>query len=1036
VFVGRSHELSRLAELLERARAGNGNFALVSGEAGIGKTRLAEEATRTAEALGFACAWGRSWEGSDTPAYWPWTQLLRQLKRLPDYASALEAKELESILDPRVAPLPASDAEQARFTLFESVTAALQTATDRRPALLVLDDVQAADAATLQLLRFVARSLNGCRVLLLGTSRDVASSADTDATRLLTQVAREARHFPLARLNAEDVGAWVARASVTLTADNVWRVSEGNPLFVEELLATAKKYPDAAHLSGELPRGVREAIQQHLQLVSPRARSLLEAASVLGREPTLDVLRALLAVDSVALREALASGIVRDIGEDRLRFSHILLRDELYASLDPERRAALHRAAATVAGQGRSLVAHHALEGSRAADASLTLDLVLAAMREASGRLAHEDSARLGRRALERLEPWLEPPRVCELLVDITEALVLAGDIEASQRIAERAATLASELGRSELLARAVLARATEIPFSGDPVATRWLRRALAIFPAQDSPRRVELMARLATSLTNQPGGLVEQPKLLTEAVALARRVGDERALLTALHNAAGSFPDRLTPRERFALYAETVDLAEATGTVGSVAPLLAWHVVSWLELFEPERALTALERVERLLAPYTRPHYRWRAPLMRAHLYALAGRFAEAEKQARESLEISRSHGIVEGMTMYAIHLSCLAYLRGDAQGLESRLAEVQSIVFALPLSEIFRSMWEAPLGDSELVRRSFELVKAMNPEQIPGVAHLGWPCVAAGLSEYAEMFYQLGLGIPKTTVLALAPGGFGCMGPVALMMGKLALMTGRRQEAASHLERAAKHARELKSPPLVAQCELAWAEALSELDRAAAAEHASLALEAARSVGLEATATRAQALLGSSPLRPLARDPRERELRLRREGDVWLLELDARRLQLQHAKGLAYLATLVASPHRPIHALELSGSDERGDAGPLLDARARQSYRARAAELQRELDEASSFNDQGRVERLRSELDAIGDELARAFGLGGRARQQGSATERARINVQRRLRDVIKRVTEQDSALGRHLALSLKTGNFCIYSPTWPAD
>lgn len=1030
MFVGRSHELSQLAELLERARAGSGSFALVSGEAGIGKTRLAEEASRMGETLGFACAWGRSWEGSDTPAYWPWTQLLRQLKRLPDYTSMFEAPELRAVLDPRVAPVPASDAEQARFTLFERVTSALQAATEKRPALLVLDDVQAADTATLQLLRFVARTLNGCRLLVLGTSRDLAGSSTAETTRLLTQVAREARHLPLGRLSSEDVGAWVASASVELAADNVWRVSEGNPLFVEELLATAKKYPGV----GELPRGVREAIQQHLSLVSPAARSLLEAASVLGREPTLGVLRALLDVDPSALREALASGIVRDIGDDRLRFSHILLRDELYAGLEAQRRAELHRTAAAVTSQGRSLVAHHALEGARAADASSTLDLVLAAMREASGRLAHEDSARLGKRALDRLEAWLEPTRVAELLVDIAEALVLAGDIPASQRSAVAAAKLASELGLSELLARAVLARAAEIPFSGDAEACKWLRQALAAFPAQDSPLRVEMMARLAAALNNQPGGLLEQPKLLAEAVALARRVGDERALLIALHNAAGSFPDRLTPRERFALYAETVDLAEATGTVGSVAPLLTWHVMSWLELFEPERALMALERVERLLAPYTRPHYRWRPPLMRAQLYAVAGRFAEAEKLAQESLELSVRHGVVEGLTMYAIHVSCLPYLRGDARGLASGIAHVQHVMKGLPLSDIFCSIWEAPLGNVESVRRSFELAKSMDLQHIPGVSHLGWPCVAAGLADYAEMFYQLGLGVPNTTPLAFAPGGFGCMGPVALMMGRLALMTGRGQEAIALFERATQQARELRSPPLVAQCELAWAESLREPDGAAAAEHARLALEAAASVGLEITAARARALLGHRPSRPPTPDSSKRELRLRREGDVWLLEVDSRRLQLQHAKGLSYLDTLLAAPHRPIHALELAGIEERGDSGPLLDARAQKAYRSRAAELQRELDEASSFNDQGRVERLRSELDAIGDELARAFGLGGRSRQHGSAAERARINVQRRLRDVIKRVTEQDSALGRHLALSIRTGNFCMYSPTWP--
>jgi non-specific serine/threonine protein kinase len=124
----------------------------------------------------------------------------------------------------------------------------------------------------------------------------------------------------------------------------------------------------------------------------------------------------------------------------------------------------------------------------------------------------------------------------------------------------------------------------------------------------------------------------------------------------------------------------------------------------------------------------------------------------------------------------------------------------------------------------------------------------------------------------------------------------------------------------------------------------------------------------------------------------------------------------------------------LELVGSEVEGDAGPLLDERAKQQYRARVGELRSELDEASAHNDLGRAERLRAELDALSRELARAVGLGGRDRRAASHAERARINVQRRLRDVIRRVEEQDPVLGEHLDRSLRTGVFCRYEPVWP--
>ncbi len=1043
MFVGRSQELVQLVELLERARGGSGGFALLTGEAGIGKTRLAEELACEAEARGFVCAWGRAWEGGGTPAYWLWTQLLRQLKRVPSCASALADPELGAVLDPRGAASALADAEQARFTLFEHVLRALQEMSDAQSLLLVLDDVQAADSATLALLKFVARTLSGSRLLLLATARD-SSPAELEASRLLSQVAREARHFPLGRLHKQDVADWLDRDGIRIETDRVWQASEGNPLFVEELLATAKKYPGATWRTAQLPQGIRGAIQARLGLLSPAARRLLETASILGREPTLELLRAIGPTELEALEEALASGIVQDVGDDRLRFSHILLCDELYAGLDPERRGVLHRAAASAA-RDRTLVAHHALEGARQQDTDQTLELVLAAMREASGRLAHEDAARLGQRALERLEASLPAPRAAELLVEIAEALVLAGDILGAQAAAERAAALAAARALPELLARAALTRATELPFTGDAVASDWLRQALAALPAGDSSVRVELMARLAVALNNAPGGLAEQMSLLNEAVAVARRVGDESALLSALHNAAGTFPTQLTPRERFALYAETVKLAETTGTIGKIAPLLSWHVVSWLELFEPEQAMAAVDRCERLLAPYTRPHYRWRAPLMRALLLATAGRFQQAERMAQASLAISRAHGVPEGMTMYAIYASSVAYLRGDDVGLQAAYDEIGDTLRGLPLFEIFTSVWEAPLGRTEAVRRSFEFFKKFDPLMVPGAPTLGWPCAKAGLTEYAEDFFQLSLTIPKTTELSFAPGGFGFMGPTCFLQGQLAQMTGRTELALEHFTKAAKQARDLKSPPLVAQIELAWAEALVAQAPTAAAEHARLALEAARSVSLEITAKRAAKLLEGRE-RAVSSQPSavsgeqtsgapNRELLLRREGDVWLLECDRVRLQLSHTKGLAYLETLLLAPHRPVHALELAGIDEQSDGGPMLDEQARRAYRARAAALQQELNEAAAFNDLGRTERLQRELDAIGDELSRAFGLSGKARSQGSAAERARINVQRRLKDVIKRVAEQDAVLGRHLELSVKTGNFCIYAPTWPA-
>jgi non-specific serine/threonine protein kinase len=109
------------------------------------------------------------------------------------------------------------------------------------------------------------------------------------------------------------------------------------------------------------------------------------------------------------------------------------------------------------------------------------------------------------------------------------------------------------------------------------------------------------------------------------------------------------------------------------------------------------------------------------------------------------------------------------------------------------------------------------------------------------------------------------------------------------------------------------------------------------------------------------------------------------------------------------------------------------VLDEAAKAAYRARAADLREALDDATARGDVGRAEKARDELDALGEELARAVGLGGRDRKAGSVVERMRVNVQRRLRDAIDRVAAQSPALGRYLEASVRTGAFCSYAPAW---
>src|SRR5262245_25978878 len=154
-FVGREAERAEIRAALARAAAGQGGLVLLVGEPGIGKTRLADEASDDARALGFEVAWGRCWEGEAPPAYLPWTQVMRAIAA----PAAGRAVALAPVL-PELGAAPGAG-EAAGFELLEAVISDLTAAAARRPLLLVLDDLHAADAGSLRVLEFVVRSLRG-----------------------------------------------------------------------------------------------------------------------------------------------------------------------------------------------------------------------------------------------------------------------------------------------------------------------------------------------------------------------------------------------------------------------------------------------------------------------------------------------------------------------------------------------------------------------------------------------------------------------------------------------------------------------------------------------------------------------------------------------------------------------------------------------------------------------------------------------------------------------------------------------------------
>ena len=186
-----------------------------------------------------------------------------------------------------------------------------------------------------------------------------------------------------------------------------------------------------------------------------------------------------------------------------------------------------------------------------------------------------------------------------------------------------------------------------------------------------------------------------------------------------------------------------------------------------------------------------------------------------------------------------------------------------------------------------------------------------------------------------------------------------------------------------------------------------------------------------------GGAPSPPETPPPGQHTMR--REGDYWLVVFEGRAIRVRDLKGMRYLSRLLADPGREVQALDLvaleSGGNlalsALGDAGEMLDARAKQAYRRRLAETEEDLEEAHALGDAARVTQVEFERAFLVRELSRAVGLGGRDRRAGSASERARASVTRAIRQAVRRIRDHDPSLGQHLDHAIRTGRCCAYMP-----
>jgi DNA-binding CsgD family transcriptional regulator/tetratricopeptide (TPR) repeat protein len=556
VFVGRVRELGQLERALDATQAGSGTTVLVTGEAGIGKTRLASELARRARDAGFEVLLGRSIDlvGTELP-FQPFAEALRPLGALPQADGQAAGSQLR---------------------VFQDTLALLSGRTAAAPLLLVLEDLHWADTSTLDLVVFLAHNLDDRRVLLLATYRADEPPSAERVRRLADGVRRSGSALVLELgplLHEELTALLAARADAPLPAvltDAIVARSEGNPFFAEELLAAA------GDQDGQLPRGLRDLLLQRVAELDPGTQGLLRLAAAAGRDVGYPLLRTVAALPERDVRESLRRAVehgvlVADQVGGSFRFRHALLAEAVYGTLLPGEREELHARLAQELARSATAPAELAPHWAAAGRGTEALVASVEAARQAEAVFGLAEAHAHLERAL-RL--WDGVADAAELVrVDLAELCSWAAELASQTGAAPRAVELVQRaielVGDGDRLRAALLyERLGRYLFEsgGGDTFLAALERAVELVPAHPpSAERARALAALAVGL-QLTWRHEESLAICEQALELARAVGARLAELRALQVLGSNLAYLGRTDEGLARVRQALQLAEERG--------------------------------------------------------------------------------------------------------------------------------------------------------------------------------------------------------------------------------------------------------------------------------------------------------------------------------------------------------------------------------------------------------------------------------------------------------------------------------------
>ncbi|MGH2943381.1 MAG: ATP-binding protein, partial [Solirubrobacteraceae bacterium] len=725
------------------------------------------------------------------------------------------------------------DDQALRYRLFEAVAELLCAASRRSPLLLILDDLHWADKPTLLLLRHLLRHPRLTDLLVVGTFRHVEVGIEHPLVDLLTDLRRERRYdrLTLDGLDAAATHALVAdRLGHHVSPEFVRRLradTEGNVFFIEETIrALIDSGLSAADMVSEtalerlgVPEGVAEIVGRRVSQLSPLATEVLTAASVVGRDFRLGTVAQVVGEPPervmYVLEESMAAGLVVETADriDVFAFSHAIVREVLYGQLSVSRRVRLHHnvaealeAVAESDNVNPAELAHHFMLARHFTGSDPARRYAIAAGDRAMELLAYEEAVEHYRHAATLIED--DEAESCEVLLALGRAQWRAGS-DAARLTFRTAANSAALRNDADQLARAALGHSARYHESGYTAGDReLLEEALAAVGTGDSARRVFLLSRLTGNVAFAAAEHEKASALVSEALAMARRLGDEDVLLAALTARHTTLLDIRHLDERLRLSEELMRLR--VGHPELLAERHHWRLYDLLESGDVAAARAEQPRLEALAERMRQPQWHSVAIGWRGIWAELDGDVEEAERCAEECLRAGQRAHMKDAPSTWVGKLVMLRRRQG-------RLNELAGVVQRFVDGADTRNTgWQSALGLILLESGDEAGARAIYREELHGyraampsfwltnIAVLSELCAKLGDAAGARTLYaELAPFAHRVVVVSYAS----CWGPVERYLALLAATYGDEEARLRHARNALARTRAMNAPLLTAE-------------------------------------------------------------------------------------------------------------------------------------------------------------------------------------------------------------------------------------